>query len=361
MKINKKETLIKNFIETKEFNILIANIYNTYLEECRQSINEELLNTYRDDENPIYSAFLDVLDIDQDDNEFKNLSKRYHINDIKKLDIKKYQENAYFKNIKINTEHFDKRTIKYSEYKPYECFLYDELYIEPSSFYKEITKIGYFDKPFKYIEVLENDVTWMSITPHEINTMDDDIKAVTGDILVLGLGLGYFPYMAALKSEVKSITIIEKDKRVIELFTKYILPQFNTNKIKIIEDDALSYLNNSKEKYDFVYCDLYHNAIDGLPLYIKVKSFEESMKNTKFLYWIETSILALLRRYLILIFEENLDGATDKDYIKAKNVEDKIINQIYVQIKNKVFISRKEIEDLLSDKSLKELVKKISL
>ena len=39
MKINVKNTLIEKYLSQKELNILIANIYNSYLEECPLEIN----------------------------------------------------------------------------------------------------------------------------------------------------------------------------------------------------------------------------------------------------------------------------------------------------------------------------------
>ena len=81
-------------------------------------------------------------------------------------------------------------------------------------------------KDYKYLTLSKDNVIWMSINPNEINTMDEDIKFMHGNILVLGLGLGYISYMLSLKDDINSITIIEKDKEIINLFNKYLLNNF---------------------------------------------------------------------------------------------------------------------------------------
>lgn len=359
MKINVKNTLIEKYLSQKELNILVANIYNSYLEECPYEVNKETIKEFNTSSNPVYFAFLKALDIDYEDYEFSRLSKVYHIDEFKELDLNEYQSNAYYKNIKIKEHKYKKWTLGYSSYHPYECFLYDELDIHQKDYYKEISKFGYFKEEFKYIEVKEGDITWMSITPHEINTMKDDISLVKGDILVLGLGLGYFPYMAHLKNDVNNITIIEKDENIIDLFKEAILPNFNEEKITIIKDDAINYLSKLDKHFDYIYCDLYHNANDALPIYLKVNRFEKTLPTTTFLYWIEESILALLRRYVLTIFEENLNGYTYKDYQSSKSFDDELLNRLFKYMQNKSFNSREELEEFLSSKNLKNLAKAI--
>ena len=85
----------------------------------------------------------------------------------------------------------------------------------------------------------------MLITPNEINTMQPVIDNVSGNVVTFGLGLGYFAYMCSIKNNVNGITIVEKDKNVIELFEKYILPQFEyKDKIKIVNSDAFDFASN---------------------------------------------------------------------------------------------------------------------
>mgnify|MGYP004628899591 FL=1 len=127
----------------------------------------------------------------------------------------------------------------------------------------------------------------MLITPNEIETMSESISEAYGNVLTYGLGLGYYQYMISNKDNVKSITIIEKDQNIIDLFTKYILPQYKyKNKIKIINEDALKYKYNNE--YDYVFVDIWHDPSDGIELYTKMKQLEKP--NIKYSYWIEKTI-----------------------------------------------------------------------
>lgn len=199
----------------------------------------------------------------------------------------------------------------------------------------------------------------MSITPHEIYTMKDDINKVSGNVLVLGLGLGYFLYMISLKEDVKKITVIEKDKNIINIFKSLLFSKFNQEKIEIIEADAIDYLNENKKQYDYVYCDLYHNQFDALPLYIKIKNVEKQYEKTTFLYWIETSIIALIRRCVLSLLEEQYDNLKEDNYLKSENDIDKLINALYFRTKNIQINNEIQLKEFLSKENILNLIKDI--
>lgn len=144
---------------------------------------------------------------------------------------------------------------------------------------------------------MENGRLWMSITPNEIETMKEAVERGFGKVLTFGLGLGYYAYMASQKNNVESITIIENNQDVIELFKSHVLPQFpNAHKIKIIKADAFEYVEKhmTNGKYDFVFADLWHDVSDGIEMYLKMKEYEKQNPDTVFTYWIEKSILCYL-------------------------------------------------------------------
>lgn len=201
------------------------------------------------------------------------------------LDNNKYENNLYYKNISFRNIKSNKWSFKYESYKPYEAFVFNDLRSINNKLYP---CIGYFKEEYKYPVVLENNREWMLITPNEIETMEKPINEATGNVLTYGLGLGYYAYMVSMKEDVKTVTIIEKDKEIIELFNKYILPQFKyKDKIKIINMDAFEYFIKDIY-YDFVFVDIWHDPSDGIDLYLKFKSLEK--KNIKYSYWIEDTI-----------------------------------------------------------------------
>ena len=137
----------------------------------------------------------------------------------------------------------------------------------------------------------------MTITPNEIETMKEPIERAFGSVLTYGLGLGYYAFMTSEKDNVETVTIVESNRDVIDLFINHILPQFkHKDKIKIIESDAFDFAKNKTRigQYDMVFTDLWHDVSDGMDLYIKMKQYEDKLPNAIHLYWIEKSILCYL-------------------------------------------------------------------
>lgn len=119
----------------------------------------------------------------------------------------------------------------------------------------------------------------------------------TGCVVTFGLGLGYYAYMVSEKSAVESVTIVEKDSVVISLFKTYILPQFpGKQKVTIIQADAFEYAIHQMpvRKYNYAFVDLWHDVLDGYPLYLEMKKMESLSPETTFLYWIEDSLLSYI-------------------------------------------------------------------
>ena len=350
--LNKEEySKFAELLHVKEQNICAAEIYNEYL-----------LNHYNDitsakDENDFFAKFLDVLEIAKNDKDFSKINKVCHLDKISKLSVEDFQKDPYFQAIKnINAKEGNWQFLRL-QYNAFEGFVSDELIIDPK-IYSEHTPLSYFEKDFVYPAVIENDSIWMSIIPHEINTMKEHIKAAHGRVLVLGLGLGYYLYHISNKKDVSEIDVIEIDQRVISLFNKHLKDKFpNIKKINIINEDGIKYLKNNKKKYDYIFSDIWHNVGDGEELYLKIKPFENIYKNTEFSYWIETSILAMLRRQTLTVIEEQLNDLKEEEYLKARNINDEIINRIYFYLKNATIDSYDKLHVLLSDNSLKEMAK----
>ena len=222
---------------------------------------------------------------------------------------------------------------------------YPESYIEKNS-------IGYFNEEYSFLALNHQGVTWMSVTPNEIETMQKSLEMIKGKVTVFGLGLGYFAYMASLKDEVKEITIIEKDQKIINLFNKYIYPHFEfKEKIKIIDIDALDYIK-SPLKSDYAFVDLWHDPFDGLMLFLEFKKAESKSRNCKFLYWLESSFYLLLRRCMLSLISEQIEGAKENNYLKSDNCYDEIVNRYYFLTKSLTISNKAQLDDLLSDESL---------
>ena len=359
MKIRKEKELL-NYIDRlndiNELNMSLSNMFLSIISNPEVTNEREvkiLSTTYKRNEQEILlDKIVEYWGIDLKEDDNKQIYDHYIKNSFKLLKEKDYQ-NAYQENIKISKVKDGDYELILDTYQPYEIIPIDDVKLDEEGI--EITSLGYFDKPYRFLALNYKGVTWMSLNPNEINTMRDDINNVEGNLLVFGLGLGYFAYMASLKDNVKKITIVEKDPKIINLFKKHLLPQFaKKEKITIIEGDAIKY-NIGKEKYDFLYIDLWHNCLDGSEIYLHYKKIENKYPNTKFLYWLNVGFEALFRRVFISLLKENTLGYNDSNYKQEENEFDHLINRLYFATKNLQINNTGDIDKLLESKNLMAL------
>lgn len=311
--------------------------------------------SFQMDDNEASASFYNIL-IQGD--ELVNQTKNPYPIDL--LDETPYRDNPYSQNVKPIPHKEGTVRLDYLTTPARKGFVYDEM-IEQGRFYEEITPFGYFKNPFKFLALLDKERIWMSVTPHEINTMKDAVKNAHGKVVTLGLGLGYYVYMVLLKEDVEKITVIERDPKVISLFKKHLLPFFpHQEKINIVEADAIEYLKDA-DPFDYLFADLWHFAIDGVPLYLQINKFEDRYKDSKFEYWIEPAMLITIRKALIILVEEEMHGTTDYDYKYASTISDEIVNALHFHLKDKELKNIDDLLELLSQKSLKLLAKSLKL
>ncbi len=226
----------------------------------------------------------------------KQLANDYFRLAVKKLNSKFYTGNPYYRNISIPEEKSGDWELTHEKYNPYEAFIYNDIMVKPD--FREIPRIGFFNEEFQFPAVMEDGHEWMAIKPNEIETMQPVIDVIEGRIITFGLGLGYFTYMASLKEKVQSITVVERDNQIIQLFDAYLLPQFqHREKVKIISADAFEYAEKQMpgKNFNYAFVDLWHDVSDGLDMYLKMIKMEHLSGQTKFFYWIEDSLLSRMR------------------------------------------------------------------
>ncbi len=330
---------IRELLKIKEYNIASAEALFSF--------------TFED---LTFDKLEEYLDLDLDNNDELFFYEKYFKDLIVKLNIDDYRNNPYAKRINGLTFKEGKFAFKELSFKPKHLIPFDDIKIDPSN-YLERSSVGYFEEEYNYPALLENNTVWMSLDPDEINTMKPYIEKMHGDILIFGLGMGYFPYMSSFNKNVKSITIIEKDINIVNIFNKYISPKLdNPIPFKIINEDAFLYIkNHDMKKFDSSFMDIWHNAEDGLPLFIKFKQLLKEYQGDTY-YWLHKSLLAMYRRCLLTIIEESMMGYTDKQYQKAKNEYDTIINDLYWKTKDLVIDSYEQLVQMLSDDNLEKLL-----
>ncbi len=97
------------------------------------------------------------------------------------------------------------------------------------------------------------DGVWMSDTPFEFETTKNAINNSKGDVLECGIGIGMFVLYASKRDQVKSITIIEQEKDVIDL----VYPVVKNKKTSVIKEDAIEFIKTTNRKFDFIHIDIW--------------------------------------------------------------------------------------------------------
>ena len=295
-----------------ENNLLVMELFSALLHERSCPFTKEEVEGFAKDVGlDAHQAFCTlvcaVCGLDSDLNpHHRFIAEKYMTPALKKLDTAPYRQDPFYQHIHLPEKTRGEWQLTHQEYQPYEMFCYDDPAVTEDG--REIPCIGYFTESFRYPAVLQKGRLWMAITPNEVETMRQDIAAAHGNILVLGLGLGYYAYMTAQMENVSRVTVVELDRDVIRLFEEELLPQFpGKEKIRVIHGDAFAYVEKEAagEQYDFVYADIWHDVLDGTPMYLRFRALEKHMPGVEWRYWVEKSMLVWLRG---LVKEEMAEG-----------------------------------------------------
>jgi hypothetical protein len=300
----------------KDLNFDCIEMMSSYLTNNPRFITEDMIRDLKKslslkDKDAFLFLFAAACDMDVENNpRHKELFGKYFRESVAELSMREFSQNQYYQMIDFPDVSMGDWTFQHNVFQPYEAFIYDDIKVFDD--YREVPKLGFFTEEFRYPAVLENNNEWMMITPEETMTIKKAISKAAGDVITFGLGLGYYPFMVSQKNNVSSVTVIEKDPTVIELFRKYILPQFpNKEKVHVIEADGFEYAENEliKNNFSFSFVDMWHDASDGLSMYIRMKAFEKYNPNITYDYWIEDTLISRLRWF---VFDTLKDSYFDK-------------------------------------------------
>ncbi len=307
------EEQLKGILQIAENNLRALELFSSYLHICPRFVKPEdihsLMECGVDTETAQRLLVAAACGLDPEANEMDGImEEQYFRHAIHLLDAEECRRDPYYQTIRLPETARGKWKMGYKTIEAYELFTSDDLKVMDDG--REIPQTGFFTEDFRAPVVEENGREWMTVTPSEINTMTADIEAAYGRVAVFGLGLGYYAFMASEKPNVSEVVVIERDASVISLFREFILPQFpHKDKITIVEEDAYVYAENMGDKlFDCAYVDIWHDVLDGVEMYLKMKRLEKHSPETKFLYWIEPSMLAWLRGMALMEIAEGVDG-----------------------------------------------------
>lgn len=296
--------IIQQIKMIREANFRLLHIYSLYLNERADFISSEMVKEIAEiggfsDEEAFLLLFAEACGVHPTDGgEDGEFFQQFLAPSVSCLDAAKYRNDPYYKNIHFPNVQKGSWELRTDVLKPYQPFIWNDVLTDDHL--RELSPLGYFREEFSYPVVLQDGREWMLVTPNEVETIRPAAARAHGNVVTFGLGLGYFPYMASLKPEVEQITVVELDDRVISLFEAYILPQFpHPEKIRLECMDAFAFLDQdfSEKHYDYAYADIWHDAGDGVPLYLRFNKYEDRYPETSFDYWIEDTMLSYLRWY----------------------------------------------------------------
>lgn len=128
--------------------------------------------------------------------------------------------------------------------------------------------------------------TWMSFSPHEIESQEAACLHAGGDVAVMGLGLGWVAANLALNPAVRRVTVVELDPEVIELVSTLgvfeQLPGEARAKVGVVRADALEWRPDGP--VDFLYADIWRR-LDEPGTHEQVRRMQANVKASVVCFW----------------------------------------------------------------------------
>ncbi|MGN0485083.1 MAG: hypothetical protein ACI4HI_16180 [Lachnospiraceae bacterium] len=277
---------------------------------------------------------------------------------------KEIQENPFIRDIHL--EFLKEKPIKIGEFeftteriRKYGLFLMDEPEEAEKLYY--IPKLGMCDFLYRYPSIRCENKRWDAVDARTIQTESETIDRAHGNVLVFGLGLGYFPYMAARKSEVEHVTVVEKTPEIVEFFEEYVLPQFGAakEKITIVQEEDNAYIDEMTDgAFDFCMVDNYRDR-SVVYTYIKMQSKLSKFQNMETFYREEESILGQIKMNVVELMNlalknyeflgDNIPYRSGFRGEKYRLLSEEILKDVKIE-------SVKDVDEILEDETLEALI-----
>jgi len=151
--------------------------------------------------------------------------------------------------------------------------------------------------PTPFPRLCENGRLWMSLTPMEVQSAALAVLLAHGNVVVGGLGLGYYALRAAAKCDVKKVTVYEINPILIAWFKKAFARRKELAKIEIIEGDLRKVCQGVEA--DLAFVDIYPTLL-GDEVITDSRLLRRKNQFKQYIYWgWERAWLDALRHKLI--------------------------------------------------------------
>ena len=149
------------------------------------------------------------------------------------------------------------------------------------------------------------------------NGFKESIKNTKGNVLLLGLEYGLYPYMCCENESVESITIVENDINSLDFFNENVVYKLDNNKVNIVYQYGKAFLlENDISRYDKVYFKLWKTAKEALLSYRDYIEIGLSYDNVEL--WLEEEILYIIKvlifKYLNSIYKKSEQKFLEEDF-----------------------------------------------
>lgn len=129
--------------------------------------------------------------------------------------------------------------------------------------------------------------TWMSLMPVELESQEIGIACASGHVAVFGLGMGWAAAMTALRPDVVSVTIVERDAELIalhaalDLFGR--LPGGAGGKVRIVEGDAFDW--RPVDPVDLLMADIWLPLVGPADRVTEVRAMQANVQARAIYFW----------------------------------------------------------------------------
>ena len=136
--------------------------------------------------------------------------------------------------------------------------------------------------------LLRNDVTWMSVTPPEIESQELGCRLAHGHVVVLGFGMGIAAANAALNPAVTAVTVVELDPEIhafaADLDLPAQLPPEAAAKLRLISGDATRWCPDPARPVDVILADYWLPFFDSRRI-AEMQAVQVNIQATQVFFW----------------------------------------------------------------------------